>query len=243
MVALSFLISVVGSFIALHATPRILRSNGRVHLLNTFNASVALGGIGVWAMHFVGVLALRLPIGHGYSMVETGISLAVAVLAAAAALVYVARDPSSIPRLVIAGFFLGLGVCFMHYLGMYGMRFGGFFAWSESVVALSGVIAVVAATAALWLAFNVRGMVGTTLAALVMGGAVCAMHYTGMSAAEFICTTANRTAVPTGFGVISSWNLPSIVLFAVGYMILQLGFDQIYQSLRAAAPRRPSEAA
>jgi hypothetical protein len=60
-----------------------------------------------------------------------------------------------------------------------------------------------------WLAFNTRTMVLRIAAALVMGAAVCAMHYTGMSAAEFICTTANRSALPRGTGIVSLFDLPA----------------------------------
>ena len=75
------------------------------------------------------------------------------------------------------------------------------------------MIAVVAATAALWLAFNTAGMVLRTAAAAVMGIAVCAMHYTGMGAAEFVCTTTERGASPRGFGFLHPSDLPNVVAF------------------------------
>jgi len=231
MVAISFVISVVGAFIALNAARYMVRSDGTLHRLNTFSAAVALGGIGIWAMHFVGMLALRLPMGHGYAMVETALSLIAAIGATGLALVVVARKPKDFGRLLVAGFLLGLAVCFMHYLGMRGMRFFGYFVWSIPMIVASIVIAVAAGTAALWLAFNTNGAVGTLAAAVVMAVAVCAMHYTGMSAADFVCTVANRNAMPTGFGVISSWELPTMVIFSVICFAVVLGADQFFHAL------------
>ncbi|MBP7567541.1 MAG: histidine kinase [Burkholderiaceae bacterium] len=242
MVAISFLISMVGAFIALNAARNMVRADGSLHRMNTFTASLALGGIAVWAMHFVGMLALRLPMGHGYSMVETGLSLVAAAAATGAALVFVARNPGSRVRLLVAGVLLGLAVCVMHYLGMQGMRFGGYFLWSVPLVLASIAIAIVAATAALWLAFNTRGLPGTTLASMVMAVAVCAMHYTGMGAADFICTVDNRSAVPTGFGVISSWELPSMVIFSVACFAVVLAADQLFNAL-SEAPRAATKPA
>jgi len=216
-VVLSYVFAVVGSFIALTSARDIVRRSGRIDWLATTITGVALGGIGVWSMHFLGMLAVQIDIGVGYRLLETLTSLVAAVCASSAALVYVAKAPSDPKRIVVAGCLLGLGVAVMHYLGMYGMRFGGFIRWSPEIVALSVLIAMVAATAALWLAFNVGGIGPRAAASAVMGIAVCAMHYTGMSAAGFICTTANRLAVPSGSGVIASFNMPTmVVLITIG---------------------------
>jgi NO-binding membrane sensor protein with MHYT domain len=86
----------------------------------------------------------------------------------------------------------------MHYLGMDAMRFGGYFDWSWGLVSLSVVIAMVAATAALWLAFHAHSRTHRVGAALVMGAAVCTMHYTGMAAASVICTSKDRLQVAEG---------------------------------------------
>ena len=235
LVALSFLISVTGAFVALTAATRI-QQNSAHRTINTLAAGVALGGVGVWAMHFVGMLALDLDVASSFSMIETGVSLAVAVLAASLALGFVAKAPDSLPRMLGAGALLGTSVAFMHYLGMYGMKFGGYIQWNYGVVAISLVIAVVAATAALWLAFNSASLARRAVAALVMAVAVCAMHYTGMAAAEFVCTTPNRTAIPQGFGYISSFNLPSLVIIAAFAMVLLISLDQFLQRSMTTLP-------
>lgn len=157
LVALSYAIAVLGSFVALTAARRIRGEQGGTRWLNVLAAGAALGGIGVWSMHFTGMLALRLGMGSGYAMAETLVSLVAAVAATSAALAFVAQRPDSNVRVLGAGALLGLGVAFMHYLGMAGMRFPGFIVWSWDVVGLSVLIAVAAASAALWLAFRTRG--------------------------------------------------------------------------------------
>lgn len=236
LVALSFLISMAGAFVALTAATRIQR-NTAYSTINILAAGMALGGVGVWAMHFVGMLALDLDLASSFSMVETGVSLVVAVLAASLALGFVARAPDSLPRMLGAGTLLGTSVAFMHYLGMYGMKFGGYIRWNYPVVGISLIIAVVAATAALWLAFNSASLARRAGAALVMAVAVCAMHYTGMAAAEFVCTTSDRTAIPQGFGYISSFSLPSLVIIAAFAMVLLISLDQFMQRGAATLPQ------
>jgi NO-binding membrane sensor protein with MHYT domain len=242
LVALSFLFAVIGSLIALTAASRIKAGRTRPGLSSALTIGVALGGIGVWSMHFIGMLALKMDVGSSYSMTETMLSLVVVVVAASLAVSHAAQRPESLPRLLGCGFALGMSVVVMHYLGMFGLQIYGFIAWNLDIVALSMLIAVVAATAALWLALNTSTLTRRVLASLVMGVAVCAMHYTGMAAAEFICTTDSRTAIPQGVGYISAFSLPTLVIVTTVLMILMLSFELFMQNLRtkpatALAPR------
>jgi NO-binding membrane sensor protein with MHYT domain len=228
--ALSFIISVLGSYVGLLAYGNILNKSGQVQYVHVLSAALGIGGVGVWSMHFIGMLALKLDIPYGYAMLETLISLVSVIVVAAAALVHVAKAPKQTSRLLQAGIGLGLGVCVMHYLGMFGMRFGGFFAWNWSLVAASVLVAIVAATAALWLASYTKGSAMRVVAALVMGSAVCAMHYTGMAAASFICSTPTQTAVPKGWDVVASIHLPQLVILLSFGLILIIFCDQLYYS-------------
>lgn len=239
-VAISFAISVLGAFVALTAATRIRQRNGRINFINTASAGLALGGIGVWSMHFIGMVALKMDVATSYSLIETGISLVAAIVASGLALGYVAKAPERLHRMLLAGFLLGLGVVVMHYLGMFGLRFGGYIAWNYGIVALSALMAIVAATAALWLAFNTRTVAMRGAAALLMGVAVCSMHYTGMTAADFICTTANRTAVPQGPYLVNSMNLSTLVAIAALVMAAMISMDQAFQRAhQRLAPARP----
>jgi NO-binding membrane sensor protein with MHYT domain len=240
LLALSFAVSLLGSFVGLLACRRIAGADGRISWYNAGSAAIAIGGVGVWAMHFIGMLALKIDLAMGYAAVETLVSILAAIVATALALAFVAKAPNSAARLLMAGIAMGLGVCVMHYLGMYGMRFYGVFAWNWSLVALSVAIAVVASTAALWLAFRANSMSLRILAALVMAAAVCAMHYTGVAAADIICTTTNRLAMPTGFAIVPASRLLFVVTFVAATLMLFMLIDQLRTAMdkpRAALQR------
>jgi NO-binding membrane sensor protein with MHYT domain len=232
LVALSFAFAVIGSFVALTAAGRVNQRGGRQSLSNILTVGVALGGIGVWSMHFIGMLALDMDVGSSYSMVDTFVSLLVVIVATSWTVSFAAKSPDNLPRLVTAGVLLGMSVVVMHYLGMFGLKINGYIRWDYGVVVLSIVIAVVAATAALWLAFNSPTLNRRVAAALAMGVAVCAMHYTGMYAAEFVCTTENRNAIPQGASYISSFRLPMLVIAITLMMTAVLSVDQLFQHLR-----------
>jgi NO-binding membrane sensor protein with MHYT domain len=220
--ALSFAFAVMGSFIALGAASRVRDVRGKLNMGNVLVAGAALGGIGVWSMHFIGMLALKMDVGSSYAATETLASLAAAIVATSLSIRFAAQAPNRLGHLLMAGVFLGLSVVVMHYLGMYGLKINGYVQWNYALVALSVVIAVVAATAALWLAFNSRS-VGKRIA-------VCAMHYTGMLAAEFICTVENRNAIPQGFGYIPGFELPSLVIVTTLTLGIILSVQQGMQS-------------
>lgn len=250
LVLLSYCFAVMGSYIALNGVyklrtfreahtshriekimrlqeqPTIVPSN-RIYNATLIVSGIAFGGLGVWAMHFMGQLALRIPVEVNYAMGQTVLSLLAAVGAAIWGLSIVARNPHSWLRLIVAGAMLGLGVSAMHYLGMYSMRFGGFFIWNWSVVLLSMAIAFVAATAGLWLAFKTNTVQTRLLAALVMGGAVCAMHYTGMAAADFVCTTAGAAAADS-MSIISGLQLPVLLVSLMVAIGLAVTLDRMY---------------
>lgn len=227
-VALSYFISVIGSFVAVWAAQHIRREDGRISTANAVAAGIALGGIGVWSMHFIGMVALKLEAATAYSLWETVVSLVAAVVGSAVALAYVARAPERFGRILGAGALLGMGVVVMHYLGMVGLKISGYILWDYGVIAASAGIAVLTATAALWLAFHTVGAIARVGAALVMGVAVCVMHYTGMAAASFICT-ADPHLAPQGFGYISPAQLPAIVSFVALTTAAMIVVYQLYE--------------
>jgi NO-binding membrane sensor protein with MHYT domain len=185
LVTLSFTISVLGSYVALTLASSPGSSRDKV-----MGPAVALGGCAIWAMHFIGMAAYETPLYITYAVVPTLVSLVLAVLITGLGFRIVARGPRRPANLLRGGMVVGLGVVVMHYMGMTGMTLRAMMEWDGQIVLLSIVIAVVAATAALWLAFNVRGAVQRFGAALLMGTAVCSMHYTGMAAATLICTSS-----------------------------------------------------
>ncbi len=183
LVALSFCVSVFGSYTGLMlvkaAQSSTVNKTGWI-----MAAAIALGGGAIWTMHFIGMLAYDMGMPVNYDPLITFASLAIAVVVVGIGLFFVAGDQNSVARLMVAGVITGLGVASMHYSGMYAMNMAASMSYDPGLFAVSIVIALVAATAALWLAFNLDGNAKMLGAALVMGVAVCGMHYVGMAAMQ-----------------------------------------------------------
>lgn len=198
LVLLSFIISALGAYVALVAASRIREEDGSISIGYLSVAALALGGIGIWGMHFIGMAAQRMPFPVQYSLWPTLGSLVLAVIASGLALWYVARAPyRNVLHCIVAGIGAGFGVAAMHYLGMGAVRTQAMFLWDRNLVILSVIIAVVAASVALWLAFRLETSLQRGIASVVMAVAVCGMHYTGMLAGTMICTTESRAQVST----------------------------------------------
>ncbi|MCB5166795.1 hypothetical protein LG634_18350 [Streptomyces bambusae] len=140
-------------------------------------------GSGIWTMHFIAMMGFSVagsPL--NYDKRITFASLGVAIVMVGIGIFIVGYRGSTPMSLVTGGTITGLGVASMHYLGMAGMRLHGRIEYDTKIVALSVVVAVVAATAALWAAVSIRGFLPAVGASLVMGLAVTGMHYTAMAA-------------------------------------------------------------
>lgn len=181
LVALSFLVSVFGSYTGILLV-KAAQSSTTNRAAWIMAAATALGGGAIWTMHFIGMLAYDMGMPVNYDPLITFASLAIAVVVVGIGLFFVAGDQNSVARLLVAGIITGLGVASMHYSGMYAMNMAASMSYDTTLFSISIVIALVAATAALWLAFNLEGNIKMLLAAVVMGIAVCGMHYVGMAA-------------------------------------------------------------
>ncbi|WP_217595052.1 bifunctional diguanylate cyclase/phosphodiesterase [Cohnella sp. GbtcB17] len=188
LVLLSYLIAVLASYTTLDLAGRIGKATSGNRTL-WIGFSSAIMGMGIWSVHFVGMLALRLPMVVKYDGMLVFISAAAAIAGCFAALLLAAKPHLGYRRLLLAGVFLATGICAMHYIGMDAMKMQ--IVYSPLIVTLSVVIALLASVAALWLAFvyhrqQKRYAIRKKLASgLIMGAAVAGMHYTGMSAAAF----------------------------------------------------------
>ena len=186
--AMSFLLSVYGSFLALQLASSISKGDGKVDAPSLWGAAVALGGVAIWCMHFIGMYAHKMPFPVAYDAVLTLISLVAAVVISALALRLSVRTDGELSSVVMGGVIAGLGVAVMHYMGMMAMVSSVKIVWNFSIIAASVVIAIVAATTALWLAVKVKSGIQRIPAAILMATAVSGMHYTGMYAATMVCT-------------------------------------------------------
>jgi NO-binding membrane sensor protein with MHYT domain len=189
-ILLSVLIAVLTSSLALELARRYTRIGG------IFASSVlgAVLGYGIWAMHFVGMLAMQLPTNIAYSLPLTLISgvSAIGFLIAASLLVF--RGQPTLPRLLASGTIAGIGIVLMHYIGMAGLQLDATPQYNPLLVATSVLIAVGAATVAFFLFSRVivaelTRPARTAIqlgASLVMGSAIAGMHYTGMAAIQYL---------------------------------------------------------
>lgn len=191
LVSLSYFIAVLASYVALDLAGQLqAETNPRSRIIWWLGGAFAMGA-GIWSMHFIGMLAFIMPMPMIYDYFWTAASLLVAIFASGLAL-YLLKDRKRVLLYLISGgILIGLGIASMHYMGMYTMTDHVTIRYLPATFFLSIFIAVLAAEAALWLAFasNVgarrKQFYMKVFSALVMGIAICGMHYTGMAAAVF----------------------------------------------------------
>lgn len=189
LVAFSLIVAILASYTALRMAGRVTSSTGKAAGLWLAGGSFAMG-FGVWAMHFIGMLAFDLPIPLGYDIPLTLLSLLIAVFSSAFALWLVCQKNLPWIRLVLGGLLMGAGIAAMHYTGMAALLMRPSVIYIPWIFMLSILIAVLASGAALWIVFRLRrGARGEAWArigaSLLMGCAIVGMHYTGMAAAQF----------------------------------------------------------
>ncbi|NGN67522.1 hypothetical protein G5C51_26905 [Streptomyces sp. A7024] len=183
---LSYVMACIGSALGLRCTVRALAATGRARRNWLITAASALG-TGIWTMHFVAMLGFSVSgTEMRYNVPLTVLSLVVAMAVVGVGVFAVGYGKSRGRSLTIGGLTTGLGVASMHYIGMAAVQLHGDISYDPVMVALSVVIAVVAATAALWAALNIHSPVAVGLASLVMGAAVSSMHYTGMASVSVV---------------------------------------------------------
>jgi NO-binding membrane sensor protein with MHYT domain len=216
LVALSYAISVFGAFTALQLAVAIPTAKGTALWGWVAGAAAAMGGGAIWSMHFIAMLAFRMPMKVSYDLSLTLASLVLAMVVTGAGLFIVGRGKPSLARLLGGGTLTGLGVATMHYTGMMAMQMPARISYEPGLFGLSLVIAVVASTAALWLAFNLRGNLQRFGSAFIMGAAVCGMHYTGMAAARI--TPDYQHPPAAGFGMETGDLALAIFLFTAALL-------------------------
>ena len=230
LVALSILISILAAYAALDLAERVTTSQGGSKLACLFGAAAAMG-IGIWAMHYVGMVAFHLPLPVLYDWPTVLLSLFVAILASGLALFIVSRPTIGLLQTISGSVIMGCGIAAMHYIGIEAMRLQAMRIYSPSLALLSVILAVVLSFAALQLAFagqhNPRPWNRRKLAGgLILGAAIPTMHYVGMAAVRFVPDPAFNAALThsvaiTAFGMAVIVAATAIVLGHV-YMISAL---------------------
>jgi NO-binding membrane sensor protein with MHYT domain len=181
---LAYALSFTGSLLGLIATSRARTSTSREQRARWLVlAAWAIGGTGIWVMHFMAMIGFSISgAAIRYDIKTTVASWLTAVIVVGAGLFTVGYGRPSLTKLLVGGPLTGLGVAAMHYTGMDAMRVSGSVGYDRNLVLASVVIAVVAATVALWFTIVVHKPAAIIVAAAIMGVAVCGMHYTGMYA-------------------------------------------------------------
>jgi NO-binding membrane sensor protein with MHYT domain len=178
LVSLSIIVAIFASYTALDLGERIRTSWAWIA------ASAGSLGIGIWSMHFIAMLGFKMGMPVSYDVSLTVISLGLAIAMTAIGFFLKAR-------VWLGGLFMGIGIISMHYTGMAAMRMAASINYDPRLVSLSVIIAIGAATAALWL-YQQKLQSYRILASVVMGSAIAGMHYIGMAAATFVSMEPDR---------------------------------------------------
>ena len=199
LVLLSVLIALVGSYAALDLVGQVALAKGRARAAWLLGASLALG-FGIWAMHFVGMLGLKLAVPVAWDPPVVAVSLAVSVAGSAAGLAAVARRlPLGGAALLTGGLLVGFAIVGMHFSGMAAMRVAAVVSYGPLPTALAAGVAVGLSLAGLWLALRPGGGALSGEAArrgggaLLLGAAICGMHYLAMAGTSFSAVGAQGT--------------------------------------------------
>jgi diguanylate cyclase (GGDEF)-like protein len=239
LVVLSVLVATLASYTALDLTSRITASKGRAARLWLLGGAFSMG-TGIWSMHFIGMLAFRLPVPMGYDAPVTLLSMLIAIIVSGFALYTVSRAQLTARNLLTGGILMGLGIASMHYTGMAAMETSPPIQYDATLFAASIVIAIGASLAALAIAFALRTdslwmIYAKYAAAVLMGIAITGMHYTGMAAARF----APDTICLTGSVVDNSWMAGTIAVIT----FLVLSTTRVLSALDARMAARTARMA
>jgi NO-binding membrane sensor protein with MHYT domain len=220
---LAYAFSFLGCLTGLKATARARDTAGAQRARWLTLAAVAIGGTGIWVMHFVAMLGFA---AQGtdirYNLALTVASWLTAVVVVGIGLFAVGYGRPTAAKVIIAGFFTGIGVAGMHYTGVGAMEMDGKMAYNRTLVILSVVIAVVASIVAFWFTVTIRRTLGVIVAAAIMALAVCSMHYVGI---EAMSVKLNTTGAPVN-GINPLYMMVPIFIF-VTLVVLALAYGML----------------
>ncbi|HEV2956398.1 MAG TPA: MHYT domain-containing protein [Xanthobacteraceae bacterium] len=180
LVALSVLVAIQGSYVGLSLAVQVGTTVGLRRRLVLAGAATSLA-VAIWAMHFVGMLAARLPFPVDYLVFPTLLSFLVCVIVVGTAVFAASAGPLTPIRLTAAACGMGAGIFTMHYIGMAALHASATMLHAPAYVATSMAVAIGASGLALWLATGRGGRPPLLLSAAAFGLAISGMHYTAMA--------------------------------------------------------------
>jgi PAS domain S-box-containing protein len=215
LVVVSVLIATIGAYVAVEIAQRVRAAERHRRFFWIYGGALAMG-LGIWSMHFVGMLALDLPVLVWYDATLVFVSFVAAVVGCAIAFYIFNRATVGSWLLALASIFMGFAISGMHYIGMAGMRMSSHLSYDPYIVAASVAVAIIVSFVALSLIRNLiatssqpRTWLKKVAASLLMGFAVAGMHYTGMAAAFF--TRGSAGWIPTDHVVLGTYQLGLVV--------------------------------
>jgi len=224
LVVVSLLVAILASFTALDMANSVTTApSSRISVLWLFGGGCAMG-LGIWSMHFIGMLAFRLPIPLGYDLGLTAASLLAAIASSIFALWLVSRPTLPHSRLALGGLLMGCGIASMHYIGMSAMLMRPGIEYHSGWFILSVIVAVAASWVALFVAFRLRHndtrLHHRIVPAVLLGVAIVGMHYTGMAAAQFPANSVCGAAA--GDGLQTQWLGALVMVLTIGILAVVL---------------------
>ena len=213
LVALSLVVAIQGAYVGLTLAHQVGEAVGLRRRLLLAAAAVSLA-VAIWAMHFVAMLAARLPLPVDYLVFPTLLSFLVCVIVVGAAVFAVSARPLTPARLIAAATFSGGGIATMHYIGMSALHASAHLEHDPVFVAASVAIAIGASGLALWLADGGGRQPPLLISAIAFGAAIAGMHYTAMAGLAIFPHTSPQSGAPA-----LSTDLLAIVVAIVAFLM------------------------
>lgn len=231
LVALSVIVAIIASYTALELAGRVSQRQGRSAWIWLFGGAFSMG-MGIWSMHFIGMLAFHLPIVMAYDVSITLMSMIIAIIVSCLALFMVRRPVMTGQNITAGATLMGVGISAMHYTGMRAMQMSPPIQYDPVLFVVSVIIAIMASFAALWIAFQLRHKHSTSAvlaklgSAVIMGLAITGMHYTGMAAAQFGPDSVSLASDSMG-GIHHDGLAIAIGITTIGILLITLGISAL----------------
>jgi PAS domain S-box-containing protein len=235
LVALSVVIAMLASYAALDLGGRVTAARGRARMAWLMGGGAAMG-LGVWSMHYIGMLAFTLPVPVLFDWPTVVLSLCAAILASVIALHVVSGEKLGRSKTLAGSVLMGSGIAAMHYIGMEAMRLPAMCQYDFWLVILSVALAILISLASIWLSFHSReekeGRTPRKIAsAAVMGTAIPVMHYTGMAAATFMRTSRLPDLTHAmGVSALRTFGITMVTMLVLGLAIVSSIIDRRYSA-------------
>lgn len=243
LVALSLFVAIQGSYVGLSLAVQVGAAAGLRRRLLIAGAAISLA-FAIWTMHFIGMLAARLPFPVDYLVFPTLLSFLICVIVVGAAVFAANAGPLTRTRLVAAAVFMGLGIVSMHYTGMTALHASAHMTHASPFISGSVAVAIAASGLALWLANTSTGRPPLLFSATALGIAITGMHYTAMAGVTIFPHVAPASGAPALSSDLLAIVVAIVAFLVSGIFLLALVPDRAGQQAaaapdNAAAPSQP----